>query len=107
MNAPADKQVDHINGDKLDNRRANLRLCTRSQNAYNRGADAKNTTGHKGVSRNGRYWQANIYADIKRRFLGNFKTLDDAVDAYHVAAVELHGRFAYCKRTKSGTFTCR
>ena len=57
MNCPADKEVDHINGDPLDNRKANLRIVTRAENMQNRRVFVNSKTGYKGVTRekDGRY----------------------------------------------------
>lgn len=89
-------QVDHVNGDKLDNRRANLRLCTPQQNALNRPATARSKSGVKGVCRApaSDLWRASICANGKRHYLGRFTTIDEARAAYNRAALQLHGEFA-------------
>ncbi len=90
------KYVDHINGNKLDNRDTNLRECTAIQNCSNRGTGKNNTSGYKGVtwdkSRN--KWKASIKVNYKLRNLGRFISKRDAARAYNAAALELHGLFA-------------
>jgi hypothetical protein len=88
--------VDHINGDGLDNRRANLRAATSMANAQNRRLFRNNTSGYKGVSwhpQRERWW-AQIMADGKKRSLKLHDTPEEAARAYDVAARELHGDFA-------------
>ena len=92
---PGKLQVDHIDGDKCNNQRTNLRVVKHSQNIQNVPPKANNTSGFVGVSKNGIYWQANIYKDGKRKFLGNFKDKNKAASAYNVAALELFGKNAY------------
>ena len=74
MNAPVGVQVDHINGDTLDNRKSNLRLCTRSQNGANR-RTTKGTSKYKGVTRDrrraGNQWHARATRDQELRNLGS------------------------------------
>lgn len=96
MNAPDGVQVDHINGDSLDNRKINLRLCTNAENLRNRGKQINNTSGYKGVcwSVRKQKWQAQIKVDRKAKFLGNFETPEDAARAYDAAAKKYHGEFA-------------
>ncbi len=97
MDPPHGMQVDHINGDKLDNRKSNLRVCTASQNKMNIGARKHNKLGLKGVSRpsNGSYgYVANICRDGKQVRVGRFQTKEEAHAAYVNAAIELHGEFA-------------
>lgn len=96
MDAPKGMQVDHLNGNKLDCRRSNMRLCTASENVQNQKTWSK--SGFKGVNRNGKYWQANIYKDKKRYFLGNFKTIEEAISAYNEKALELYGNLAYTNK---------
>lgn len=87
--------VDHVNGDGLDNRRANLRQATRGQNMANRRTPRTNRSGFKGVAkhRSGR-WQARIWHERRMRSLGLFATPEDAARAYDAAAKELFGEFA-------------
>lgn len=88
-----DKLVDHINCDKTDNRISNLRLATLNQNAFNVGKQSNNTTGAKGVSKNGTGFKAEISANNVSHYLGTFKTVEEARRAYLNAAVELHGDY--------------
>lgn len=85
------KLVDHINGDKLDNRRINLRVCTRAQNAWNSVLYSTNTSGYKGVypdtERPG-YWRAAIRINGKPKNLGRYKTKEEAACAYERAVKE-------------------
>ena len=90
------QEVDHINRNPLDNRRANLRLCARSENAHNQGKHRDNTSGYKGVFayRPG-MWRARIMADGAVHHLGVFVDPVEAALAYDRAAIELHGSFAH------------
>ncbi len=90
--------VDHINGDKLDNRRENLRLATSSENAFNCDLPAHNTTGYKGVYRNTyqsgpKPWQAAITVNRKKIYLGSYATAVEAARAYQQAACQYAGEF--------------
>ncbi len=89
--------VDHINRNKLDNRKENLRIATKGQNAINSKLPSNNTSGFKGVSRNNqgkRYWAAYIKIDQKHKFLGNYITKESAAMAYAIAAKRFFGEFA-------------
>jgi hypothetical protein len=87
--------VDHINGDTLDNRKANLRLSTRSENMRNRKVNKNSSSGLKGVQKQIRgKWPATIAANGRSLYLGAFDTKEDAAKAYDAAAIELHGEFA-------------
>lgn len=94
-NDPAE-QIDHINGDRSDNRLANLREATALENAKNNGMNRNNTSGYKGVSwvDRDRRWSAYITANGKRMSLGHYKCPTAAHLAYQKAAVALHGEFA-------------
>lgn len=87
--------VDHINRDKLDNRRENLRTATAQQNSFNVDKHSDNTSGHKGVTwdKLRRKWVASIVKDGKRRFLGRFDTAEEAARTYDDAAELLFGEF--------------
>lgn len=94
--APKGKDVDHINNDGLDNRRENLRVCTRSQNNGWQRKKPGRTSRHKGVhwdSAN-KKWRALIKTNQKTIHLGRFATEDEAARAYDYAAVERFGTFA-------------
>ena len=118
MDAPKGMDVDHINGNGLDNRKENLRLCTRSQNAMNRKPRFDNPTGYKGVQYTPTHRQK--YTSKKtgittvhesklskpyRAYLGDGKgghlqggryaTAEEAARARDLLAVEMHGEFVY------------
>jgi hypothetical protein len=96
VDPPKGVEVDHINGNKLDNRRENLRLSTRSQNQINQGLTRKNTSGYKGVTfhRVLNKWQSQIGIDGKTLYLGLYATPEEAARAYDAKARELFGGFA-------------
>lgn len=89
-------EVDHRDGNALNNRRYNLRTATRSQNLFNRKVQKNNKSGYKGVYfRNERgTWQATINFEGKMYRLGSYKTDVDAALAYDDAAKVFHGEFA-------------
>ncbi len=89
-------QVDHVNGNTLDNRRKNLRACTRSQNNMNTRPRKGCRSRFKGVCwRADRHrWKARITAGGKVSHLGLFETEEEAARAYNNAARRLHGQFA-------------
>lgn len=93
-----DQEVDHINGDKDDNRLANLRLANREQNNRNARIRKDNKSGLKGVHRipSGRYVAAVSFKN-KKQYLGVFPTAQEAHQAYEREAVKLHGAFARTK----------
>jgi hypothetical protein len=93
--APDGMEVDHINGNGLDNRPVNLRLATKSQNTMNRTAPSHNTSGVKGVYFNKARskWQAQITVGGKTTALGRFDTLELASAAYAKANANFHGDF--------------
>ena len=88
--------VDHINGNKLDNRRENLRICTIQENNLKRGIRKDNTSGAKGVHFNKKTgkWMARISIGNKRYYLGLFTLKEEAIKAYNKACKKYHGKFA-------------
>lgn len=90
------KLVDHINHDNSDNRIANLRECTRTQNMQNRRWKNPNGKGvtYRGDKKEGRRWQAQIQVNKCKIQLGFFATKEEAALAYHRAAIAYHGEFA-------------
>lgn len=94
VNAPNDKLVDHRDGDILNNRKSNLRVCTKAQNNFNRKIQDSNTSGYKGVIKKDNKWQAQIKANRVHYYLGLYKTPEEAALAYNEAAIKLHGEFA-------------
>ncbi len=93
-------KVDHRNGDRLDNRKNNLRVCTHQQNNQNKGKQKNNTSGFKGVSRtiNSKInpWSARIQRpDRYYEYIGSFPSKIDAARAYDKAALLYHGEFAH------------
>jgi len=98
LDAPPGSDVDHLNGDGLDNRRENLRLATRSQNLWNSRLSAANKSGYKGVApgRQPGHWRALLVHNQRTISLGQYDTPEEAARAYDARARELHGAFARC-----------
>lgn len=90
-------EVDHRSEVRTDNRRENLRICTRSQNMMNRGPQANNTSGYKGVYKQRKKWKAVIWFGGNRKCLGVYETPELAYQAYCRSAAILHGEFANFK----------
>jgi hypothetical protein len=96
MGATKEQEVDHINHDRLDNRKENLRICTSSQNCMNRSAKISNT-GVKGVcfvKATGKY-QVMIMASGVSHYLGQFSTLEEAIAVRKKAEEQYHKEFRY------------
>ena len=92
-------EVDHINGDKWDNRKCNLRIVTHADNTKNRKLDKRNKSGYTGVkeTKTGT-WNAQIYCDGKRINLGTYKTKEEAVKARKAGEEKYFGKFAHENR---------
>lgn len=97
LNAPKGQNVDHIDGNSLNNQRANLRLATQSQNGCNRGKSKVNTSGYKGVflERSTGRFRARIGLNHKKYHIGVYATAREAAKAYNDMAVQLHGVYAH------------
>lgn len=93
--------VDHINGDRTDNRWNNLRSATQTENNHNVGLRRNNTSGVKGVSWDAERsrWFASITVNGKSKGLGRYEEFDDAVAARKKAEAEYHGAFAHIQGT--------
>ena len=90
------RDIDHIDGNKQNNRWVNLREATRSQNGANRGMTKKNSSGYKGVAWDEKLqkWRAAIGVNYRRIHLGLFESADQASTAYLAAARQHFGEFA-------------
>jgi len=95
LDAPIGVQVDHKDGNPLNNTRENLRLCSQSQNLQNQ--RAKQNTHLKGITfrRDRNRWKARIKINGKELFLGYYRTQEEAHAAYLEAARKYHGEFAH------------
>jgi len=96
LGTPNGVSVDHINGDRLDNRRANLRIATQFQNVGNMRLPSHNTSGFKGVSwdRANKKWRSVIHPLGRQLTLGRFDDSRDAARVYDEAAIKYFGPFA-------------
>lgn len=86
--------TDHRDGDGLNNRRSNLRPCTRSQNMANKKKHRNSTNPYKGIDKYGHKWRARIRVNTQRLSLGIFLSAEDAARAYDDAARLHFGEFA-------------
>jgi len=91
-NCPPNKQIDHINRNALDNRKCNLRICTKKENNHNRDKNSNNTSGFKGVWWDKRYKKWSV--QIQHKHIGRFETATEGAIAYDKKAKELYKEFA-------------
>ena len=103
MNARKGEEVDHINGNGLDNRRANLRIASRAENCRN----TRRTTGKSGfrgvyATRNKEKWQCRINHNGSLQYIGTFSSAIEAAKAYDNAARRMHGEFALLNFPEDG-----
>ena len=94
-----DKICDHINGNGLDNRKENLRICSHKENIRNRGLNRNNTSGYTGVyyQQQNKKWYARIMVDGMFICLGQYVDAKLASIAYRKAAKKYFGEFFYSK----------
>ena len=95
MGEPEGLEVDHDDGDGLNNRRGNLRVATHSQNMRNSRISRRNTSGFKGVyfHKKAGKWASQIKFNGKKKYIGCFASPEEAHEAYCRASKELHGDF--------------
>jgi len=93
---PLSMQIDHINGNKADNRIANLRACRDYENYWNCAARKNNKSKLKGVSfhKASGLWRSEISAKGVKHYLGYYRTAEEAHNAYCEASLKLHGEFS-------------
>jgi hypothetical protein len=96
LNSEDNQLVDHINGNGLDNRRSNIRLCTSQQNQMNKVKSENCSSGFKGVSYHSqnKKWRATINFNRKQISIGCYPSEKEAAIAYNNRAIELFGEFA-------------
>jgi len=97
MSCPRKLQIDHKDHNRLNNQKLNMRICTNTQNQWNRGKQKNNTSGFKGVfwRRGVKKWFAQIGFNLKPIYLGCFTSKIDAAKTYDEAAIKYFGEFAY------------
>lgn len=108
MDSPLNLEVDHINRNKLDNRRENLRVATRQQNARNRRRQSNNRSGFKGVvvpAEGESKFRAVVKVEGRYKCVGYYDTKEEAAAAYDSAATQYYGEFARLNVTEDLTVT--
>lgn len=93
MHFPEGLEVDHINGDPLDNRKHNLRICTHAENVRNQNRKS-NKAGHKGITKHGDKWRAQIGVNYEKVHIGVYETRNEAIAAYTTASKWYHKEFS-------------
>lgn len=109
MNAPEGLQVDHINGNGLDNRKENLRFATNAQNHQNQIRPVRSQTGFRGVTQDKRYkgFIARITANRKTYSHYGFLNAAEAAKVYDEMAIKYHGKFARLNFARQGYRTIK
>lgn len=97
MKPSKNQEIDHIDGNRLNNQKSNLRYATSSQNKANRGPRKDNKSGYKGVSwhKQRKKWTARIKNGSKYEHLGLFQNKIDAAKTYNIKAIEYYGSYAW------------
>ena len=90
------KYVDHIDGNKLNNKIENLREATNAQNSWNAGIRKNNTSGVKGVywEKKSNCWHAQCFVNYQNHFLGRYKNIEEAKKVVAEFRTKHHGEFA-------------
>lgn len=94
LDARESLEVDHVNRIRHDNRKSNLRIANRSQNACNMSIHKDSASVYKGAYKLKNGYMSSIYHSGKAHYIGYFKTEEEAALAYNKKAIELHGEFA-------------
>jgi hypothetical protein len=104
MDAPEGLQIDHVDGNGLNNKKSNLRICNQSQNLANGKRYRNNKSGYRGVTwhKKTKKWQAEITINHKRVALGYFHSPVEAGIAYNEAAKKSFGEFARLNEVNNG-----
>lgn len=97
MSTPKGMHTDHVNGNKLDNRKSNLRVCTPAQNTAYRVKSKNNSSGYKGVcwDKTKNKWLASIMVSRKSIYLGRYDSRETAYSAYKNASKKYFGEYAH------------
>ena len=90
------KYIDHINGNTLDNRKCNLRICSNAENARSRKVRKDSSSGYRGITfyKQTKRWVAYIGINYKKINLGYYSTIEEAIEARKIAVKKYHGDFA-------------
>lgn len=99
MDCPKGKEIDHIDGNGLNNQKSNLRVCTHAQNMKNMIAHKDSRSGLRGVSPSGKKWQVRITNNYKEKYIGTYNSKLEAYQAYCDACTKYHGDYNNSKRT--------
>ena len=96
MNPEDGYDIDHITGDKMDNRRSNLRVCTHQENMFNQTLKSSNKTGFCGVSKNRRTgtYEAYLHINGSKKYLGMYSSAEEAARVRDEAAMLYYGEYA-------------
>lgn len=96
LNCPIGKFTDHINHNKLDNRKSNLRICSLTENNFNKKTQSNNKSGYKGVywDKFRNKWVAQFHLNRKHYYIGRFDDKIEAAKAYNNAIIKIAGEFA-------------
>ena len=98
----SNQDIDHVDGCTLNNRKFNLQIILHKQNSWKQKKHKNNTSGFRGVSRNGQKWCARVSKEFKSYFIGNFSSKNEAASAYDKKAKELFGEFAVLNSLMKG-----